>query len=387
MTGRIRLDGMKTVAILGTILIATATKPGVARGQLKPINPAALSPTGAGASTPVGAPSPIGAGSPGGSVAPGVGVGGNYIGYPAYGGYGFGYPSFGGVGGFAAPYGIGSRVGYGGGYGYDVSGWGSGYGTGWGFGYGRPYGLGGGIGAYGASPYSLAASQNRSAALAANRNKLLNAEAVKDYQAANLYRQEAANEAAKRYRTAYPISPRYGLGSEDDQARQAPQPEPRNSLMPPDQVVDRDGNIRWPASTPTGEQLNERRQAVDDAVRTLAQESHGRKHPSIRSVVQARDALDGFAQPALDRLRSDKSDDAQGMEDFLNSLDHALVLAGTDARPTTNAPPAHGDIRPDDAPKSGGDVLRESIKDGAESQATRDGVPTPKPATPERSQP
>ncbi len=308
---------------------------------------------------------------------------GTYGGYPGY-GVGYGNTGIGGIGGYGVGnYGSFGAVGYGGpaygGYGIGNLGYGgySGYG---GFGYGIGYngfGLGGlgygnrgygGYGGYGVTPYSQVYAGQQRAALNASRYNLQNAEAAEAYQAANLYRQKALDEAQERYQGAKVIEPRYSIG--ENQADEA-QRGRSIALLPREKVMDREGKVLWPASTPSGQTLNEIRNQVDGAVQAAVQETQGNQRPSVRSIVAARDEVENFAVPALERLRSESPADAAGLEVFLQSLDHHLANLGTPGTPTVA--PAQADLTPDDAPKTGGDVLRESIREGRPVGTPRSG--------------
>jgi hypothetical protein len=286
---------------------------------------------------------------------------------------GFGFDGIGVAGDFSAL-----------GFGTDITGWGSGYGTGWGFGYVNPYiGYGAGYGVYGESPYSLAIGRAEQEAMNESRFNMMNAQAAMAYQAANLYQQEAINEAADRYRQAKVLQPRYQV---ETGTTRFDRRHPTIQLIPREKLLDADGRVQWPASTPSGPNLSEARNAVDDAIVKVVQEVKERGHASVRNVVAARDALSNFARLALERLRSESPADAAGFQVFLQSLDH--VLYTTAENPATAAARTTGGtgLTPDNAPKTAGEVLKEAIRKDETTAPRANGdrpKDAPKPDTPQ----
>lgn len=250
------------------------------------------------------------------------------------------------------------------GYGSDITGWGTGYGTGWGFGYANPYiGYGAGYGAFGESPYTLEIGREQQYALNESRFNMMNAEAAMAYQAANLYQQRAVGEAESRYRQAKTLQPRYQIAT--GATRFDRRHHGALQLIPREKLLDSNGRVQWPGSTPSGQRLSELRQAVDDAIQKVAQEAKDHGRASVRSVVAARNALAEFSGSALERLRSDSPTDAASFQAFLQSLDHTLytMAEGGAASPHTAGTAGGGtSLTPDNARKTGGDVLKESIK-------------------------
>jgi hypothetical protein len=249
------------------------------------------------------------------------------------------------------------------GYGFDITGWGSGYGTGWGFGYANPYiGYGAGYGAYGESPYSLEIGREQEYALNESRFNMMNAQAAMAYQAANLYQQQAMGEAENRYRQAKTLQPRYQIAT--GATRFDRRHHASLQLIPRDKLLDSEGKVQWPVTTPSGQNLSESRQAVDDAIQKAALEARDHGRASVRSVVAARDALADFSGSALERLRSDSPTDAAIFQVFLQSLDHTLytMAEGGAAAAHTGTTGGGTSLSPDNARKTGGDVLKESIR-------------------------
>lgn len=300
---------------------------------------------------------------------------------PYYGPATYGAPGYIGMGpasfglytpGIPTPYAFSPTSGWTG-YGIDITGWGSGYGTGWGFGYVNPYaGSGYGLSAYGESPYSLAMARAQQSALLASRFNLMNAQTAQAYQAANLYRQQALGIAAEMYRQNKLYQPYYGVATgRPGVARR----RGTVAVIPRDRLIDASGKVLWPASTPSGAKLNAARQEADDAIAKVFQEQKENGRASVRSVVAAREKLAAFAGTALERLRADSPADAAGLEVFLYSLDRALVAMANNAA----TGPGRINVTPDDAPKTGGEVLKEGIeKDRERGTAATPKNPSPR---------
>jgi hypothetical protein len=91
----------------------------------------------------------------------------------------------------------------------------------------------------------------------------------------------------------------------------------------------------------------------------VQEEQQGRRAP-VRSIVAARDQIDSYRRSALPSLQTNSPADAQAVDLFLRSLDGAITGAG--GRGGTPAGTVAQDLRPADAPQTGGDVLRQSIQ-------------------------
>lgn len=259
-------------------------------------------------------------------------------------------------------------------YGIDVTGWGTGYGTGWGFGYVNPYfGSGYGLGSYGESPYSLALARAQESALLASRYNLTNAQTVLAYQAANLYRQQAVGVAAQIYRENKLYRPYYGVAT--GRARIARR-HGAVAVIPRERLFDAEGHVQWPASTPSGAQLDTARQEADSAIQKVFEEQKQNGRASVRSVVAAREKLAAFGGSALEQLRTSSPADAAGLEVFLYSLDRALTaMANTVAAPN----PGRVNLTPENAPRTGGQVLKNEIEKNRKDETPKQQNPPRQP--------
>ncbi len=270
----------------------------------------------------------------------------------AYAGYGAGYNNvvmtpF----GVYSPYGLGYGVGYGG------------YGPGYGMGYGLGYGGYGGLGyTIGLSPYDQSMIKSQRYGLNASRYNLNNARATKAYAAANFYNDLAAATVASSYKTSTGIKPTYSISTGgaklSPQVRQEMAAHARAEMIPREKLIDKNGHVLWPESMPTSSPEMAREKAdVDAAVGVVAHEYATDGRASVRDVATAQEKLRDFGTKAIKELRSDKPAEAAGMAAFLGSLEYAMTTMADSVRTI-----AADHTRPDNSPKTGGDVLKDTLK-------------------------
>ncbi len=247
-------------------------------------------------------------------------------GYPHYySPFGFGY----GGRGWSTPYVGGYGVG---GYGYP------GYGTG----YGYPgYGYGNKYAAYG-NPYNTYFNYMGNL----SKLRMLNAEAMRRYQDAEVTHQEALKGALQNYKTMNKLDPYYNYQTTAERFKRADA-----APLPLKELVDQSGRVLWPEEAPDGPGIERARKAVEDAVAKVVREG---KNPKVSDVVEARDLLDSYTLLALPQLSEKDAEKAAGFQYFLMSLDNALANMGTGGAMSMN-------IEPKDAPKSAGDVLKNKL--------------------------
>jgi len=263
------------------------------------------------------------------------------------GGFGSGFASFGGgllAGGFPVFFNNGiSTIGFGAGYPYY-------------YGYGDPFGY-----TIGLSPYDQAMYKYQKYKLNASRYNLNNARATAAYSAANFYNDLAAATAAGSYKTSTGIKPSYSITTGNSRLTPAMRHQmavqARAQMIPKDKLIDSSGRVLWPSSAPMSPSyLAKARADVDSSVAKAAADHSKTGRATVRDVVDAQDKLRSYGTQALDHLKSDNPAEATGLASFLASLDYALTTMGDGARPVG------GDhTRPDNAPKTGGDVLKESL--------------------------
>ena len=255
------------------------------------------------------------------------------------------------------------------------------------------YGSYGGLGTtIGMSPFDQEMVKEQQYMLNASQYNLANAQATREYQAANLYNQQAMNQMYARYaamRGAATTGARAG-GSEGDSASASTYqtrynlnsgnttPYPlyngnhnrriNRTRLPRERVLADDGKVLWPSITPTDPELDPLREAVDTAFRDVAadREKHKRTNITIRDAVHARSKLVAFAAPAVEKLSEEKSGDLADFQVFLGSLDYALRNMANASLPSGTT-----HTEPDNAPATGGDVLKDTIKKDSSSKDDR----------------
>lgn len=95
--------------------------------------------------------------------------------------------------------------------------------------------------------------------------------------------------------------------------------------MASDELFRDDGTIRWPGATPSDPAAAPARQAAEDAVRVVVQESRKYDHATIRHVVDARNKLAAFAGKTLPALKARNAADADALERFIVELQKTLA--------------------------------------------------------------
>jgi hypothetical protein len=281
------------------------------------------------------------------------------------------------------------------GFGYATPGWGAGVGTGYGYGFGWGYGYGGfgygGYPGYGFMGMSLADQwmlKYQQYALNASRYNLMNAEASTAYQAANLMHQQALqtmlqNYSGGKYAGGGASVPRtYGDEGGGDGRKPA-------GDIPFDQLVARDGQVLWPLGAPEDGDLGSRKQRATAAIQQLLKDRGEGRDAPVRQVVRARRALSDYAVPAAREIKADHPDDYDDWVNYVSSLDRGLrTLAGLQGAGGRggNATPRETniDIRPENQPKSAGDVLKGRVKDEAPKSSDSPGSPDAPKAPPDR---
>ena len=145
-------------------------------------------------------------------------------------------------------------------------------------------------------------------------------------------------------------------------------PEEQPKLIPLNQLIASDGEVLWPLGAPSDGELGQKRNAADKAIqKVVAQFARGDRVP-VRDIVAARNALSDYAVPAADKFEANDKQDYDDFVHYVQSLDAGLrnldrTSAVANARQAPEAPAVPLNIKPDDAPKSGGDALKKAVVD------------------------
>jgi hypothetical protein len=95
--------------------------------------------------------------------------------------------------------------------------------------------------------------------------------------------------------------------------------------IPRTELLNNDGTILWPSATPNDATASRARQAAEEAVRGVVQESQKYGHASTRHVADARNKLTAFARQALPPLKARNAADADALERFIVELKKTLA--------------------------------------------------------------
>ena len=233
-------------------------------------------------------------------------------------------------------YGPGGYVGdagngyYGGGYG--------GYGGYGGGGYGFGYGFGG-VGGMGMSLYDQDMYKMQQTALANSRYNLQNAQAVTAYQQANLYEQQAISTQLANQKQMSAIRDKYD--PRNNLPKYSAVPASGTPSVPMGKLISPQNTVMWPPGAPA----TPPRALADEKIAQVAKEFQKDGQATTAAVIDARDALYAYGQPALASVKKNHPSETAVFRDFLNNLDMGLdVMAHpankTGAPASTPAPPA-----------------------------------------------
>ncbi len=134
-------------------------------------------------------------------------------------------------------------------------------------------------------------------------------------------------------------------GASPGPASTAP-PESSNPLTLPtvelSSFLGSDGHVDWPRDVPGSPELDAKRGAADEAIRSAAAEIREGKL-TVRSVDLARERLIAFGQPSLAKVRAERS--ARVAESFhsylrqlLQAVEHSVPVKAEEAQPVASLP-------------------------------------------------
>jgi len=179
----------------------------------------------------------------------------------------------------------------------------------------------------------------------------------------------ALANASKNYKRVPGMRPFYPLGSKRDRFARRGGGGHAPALIPPSKVIDDKGEVLWPDSAPSNTpELSDRRQAVDKAVQRLYETSKEGRAP-VQEVVETQNTLEAYGTAALKAEQDRDPKVAEGLALFLQSLDRALTVIGQDGPARLGMAEGTGqtqDLKPDSAPKTGGEVLLKKLQKAKE---------------------
>lgn len=201
---------------------------------------------------------------------------------------------------------------------------------------GDPYGLNYnadylryGLPGVGVSPWNPIVQAQLNLGMQTARYEMYNAWTARMYQAANLYNQQAiAQQLANDRQMRQVMEPRY-----DVRQRTPRSPETREqastSTLPRNEVLTSDGTVIWPGRAPTDGDLGKARSAAEAAIKIAVKEFEASGKATVQSIVEAKERLAAYGQPALRKLAETNMEAAKNLLRFLASLERVVnSLAG-----------------------------------------------------------
>jgi hypothetical protein len=187
-----------------------------------------------------------------------------------------------------------------------------------------------GLPGVGVSPWSPIVQAQLNLGMRTARYNMYNAWTASNYQAANLYNQQAVAQALQNQKMMATMEPRY------DVRTQEPAPSVANTgenqgfkPLPKSQVFSPDGKVLWPSTAPTSGEFGKERAAADAAILATVQEFASTRRATIASVSEAKERLYAYGKPALRDLNRESRADAVTLLRFLASLELILdAMAG-----------------------------------------------------------
>jgi hypothetical protein len=187
-----------------------------------------------------------------------------------------------------------------------------------------------GLPGVGVSPWNPIVQAQLNLGMRTARYNMYNAWTASNYQAANLYNQQAVAQALQNQKMMATMVPRYDVRTQEP-ASTAAKPDETQGFkpLPRSQVLATDGKVLWPSGAPTTGALGKERAAAEAAIRTAAGEFRSTGRATIASVSEAKELLYAYGKPSLRDLNRESRPDAVTLLRFLASLELILdAMAG-----------------------------------------------------------
>jgi hypothetical protein len=187
-----------------------------------------------------------------------------------------------------------------------------------------------GLPGVGVSPWNPIVQAQLNLGLRTARYNMYNAWTASNYQAANLYNQQAVAQALQNQKMMATMSPRYDVRTQEPAPSSTSSEKDRGfKPLPMSQVIAPDGKVLWPSAAPVNGELGEHRSAAEAAVREASGEFRSAGRATIASVSEAKERLYDYGRPALRDLNRESRPDAVTLLRFLASLELILdAMAG-----------------------------------------------------------
>jgi hypothetical protein len=185
-----------------------------------------------------------------------------------------------------------------------------------------------GLPGVGVSPWNPIVQAQLNLGMRTARYNMYSAWADQSNAAANLYYQQAVNQQIQNAKALQAMQPHY------DVETRAPRPVSRSNApakrnLSKSDVLKQDGQVVWPATLPTSNELDKARSGAESAIRVAVKEFETDGKASISSVAEAKSQLFAYGKPALEQLARANREEAKKLLEFLASLEQVLnSLAG-----------------------------------------------------------
>jgi hypothetical protein len=186
-----------------------------------------------------------------------------------------------------------------------------------------------GLPGVGVSPWNPIVQAQLNLGLRTAQYDMYNAWSANMYQMANLYNQQAiAQQIDNARQMQQTMEPRFDVRKRTQRGpksveQSGPAPLSRNQVLSPD------GLVLWPGRAPTDGDLAKARSAAEAAIKVAVKEFEANGKATVQSIVEAKERLAAYGQPALKKLAAGNMDAAKNLLRFLASLEQVInSLAG-----------------------------------------------------------
>ena len=177
-----------------------------------------------------------------------------------------------------------------------------------------------GLPGVGVSPWNPIVQAQLDLGLRTARYNLYSAWADEANAAANLRYQQTVGQSIQNRKQA--------MRAQHDLRRRVPEPIPSAPeaprVLPPNDVLENDGTVVWPASAPSSRSLDRSRSAAEEAIQIAVNEYIRYGRATFERVVEAKNRLAAYGMPALAQLKRSNPDEAEKLLDFLKRAEQVL---------------------------------------------------------------
>jgi hypothetical protein len=185
-----------------------------------------------------------------------------------------------------------------------------------------------GLPGVGVSPWNPIVQAQLNLGMRTARYNMYSAWADRSNAAANLFYQQAVNQQMQNARMQPPIQPRYDVETRVPRPVAQVNPEAKKLLAKSD-VLKEDGQVIWPETAPSSNELDKARAAAESAIRIAVNEFKASGKASIASVAEAKSQLFAYGKPAIEQLARASRGEGKKLFKFFASLEQVLdSLAG-----------------------------------------------------------